>query len=116
MVQPRYVGPDRVSNEVGTEDGVIAAPDYLWSRMKEQFPDRNIIPHHALLPGGAIPDLTILHKELLTRISIPALRGIINVCCPVFADEQFLLLRPAARLSDPVRPDWLAEVEGVRVW
>jgi hypothetical protein len=58
-----------------------------------------------------------LHKGLLTRLSRPVLRTILERGRPVLASEDFLLLRPALRVAaDAVRPDWQAEVARLQAW
>lgn len=107
----RYVGLDRVAAVVAPEDACIAVPDYLLAAALERWPGRRVLPHHGLLPGQPLPDLTILHKGLLNRVSRPALRAILETGRAVFASEDFLLVRPALRVAaGALRPDWQAEL------
>src|SRR4051794_41287823 len=105
----RYVGLDRIAGVVLPEDASIAVPDYLLGAAQERWPGRRVLPHHGLLPSQALPDLAILHKGLLDRVSRPVLRAILEAGRAVFASEDFLLVRPALRVAaNALRPDWQA--------
>ncbi len=107
----RYVGLDRIAAAVLPEDCCIAVPDYLFTAALDRWPGRRVLPHHGLLPGDPPPDLTILNKALLNRLSRAALCAILEGGRAVLATEDFLLVRPALRVAaDALRPDWQAEI------
>ncbi|TCZ62934.1 polysaccharide pyruvyl transferase family protein [Roseicella aquatilis] len=111
----RTVGLDRVAAAMLPEDAVIAVPDCLGAAAMARWPDRRVLPHHGLLPGMPLPDLTLLHKDLLDRLSRPVLAALLRGCRPVLATEDILLLRPALRVAaGAVPPSWQAEMARLR--
>jgi polysaccharide pyruvyl transferase WcaK-like protein len=113
----RYVGLDRVAAAVVPGDHCIAVPEYLFAAAAQLWPGRRVLPYYGLHPGDPPPDLAILHKGLLNRLSRPVLRDILDAGRPVLATEDFLLVRPALRVAaDSVRLDWLEDAARLRAW
>src|SRR3954451_22329478 len=113
----RYVGLDRIAAVVAPADHCIAVPEYLFAAAAQLWPGRRVLPHYGLHPGDPPPDLAILHKGLLNRLSRAVLRDILDAGRPVLATEDFLLVRPALRVAaDSVRLDWLEDAARLRAW
>ncbi|MDO9707548.1 polysaccharide pyruvyl transferase family protein [Paracraurococcus lichenis] len=110
----RPVGLDLIASAIRPEDARLAVPDHLQAAAAARWPERQVIPTHALR-ADAPPDLVMLHTGLLRRVARPALRALLDACRPVLATEDALLLRPALCVAEAaLRPDWLAEVARLR--
>lgn len=113
----RHVGLDCFAGLVLPEDTSLAVPEYLFAPAAQRWPKKRVLPHFGLLPDEPLPDLTVLHKALLTRVPRRALLALLEHARPVLATEDLLVLRPALRVAaDAVWPEWQAEINRLCRW
>lgn len=113
----RYVGLETITTCVLPADRCIVVPEYLYAPATQLWPDRCVLPYYGLHPGDPSPDLAILHHDLLNRLNREVLAAILASGRPVFATEDFLLVRPALRVAaGSVRPEWQAMAARLAAW